>query len=86
MYIFQTGVKDLDVQLPDKSVVTFSGFSFSTEDSVKGEALTKISGKSFWRVDNIKVELPKEGETPPEAPKKRGRPKMIQGMRTVEGD
>jgi hypothetical protein len=82
MYVFESKCIELDVQLPDKSVATFKNFAYSTDDPVKGEALTNKCGKNFWRVDNLTVGVP--GETPA-LPKRRGRPpKIVQGTRMVE--
>jgi hypothetical protein len=91
MYSFQSHNRSHDVQLPSKKVVSFSDYTYSTNDTSVGDELTLLCGKNFWRIDNLKVELdktePMGEETPPavEIPKRRGRPpRVVQGMRMVD--
>ena len=110
MYLFQSRHRNNNVQLPSKKVIRFTDFYFGTENSALGEELDSISGKEFWRIDNLKVtvkpEVPVEAKAAEAAPpveevkakpeeepkvealqpppKRRGRPRIVQGMRMSE--
>ena len=85
---FQSIFRSLDVQLPNKKVVSFHNYSYTTNDPEIAEALKSLSkaaedkerAVNFW-------EAPEghEHEEPETPRRRRGRPpKAIQGVRSAD--